>query len=211
MQLVHPPLTLVAATISALLAGPVLAAPMSNTQGAVADETLTVLGQTYRNTATKTRLDPMETPQAISVVDGETLEQRGVSSVSEALRYVPGVNTELRGGAVNRLDLFNIRGFDNYQNFYDGLLLQYNDWNLQPQIDPVAIEQLEVFKGPTSVLYGSMPPGGMVNLIAKRPQREARHSLSVATGTGTLKELTLDSTGAINEQLAYRLVGLARQ
>ncbi|WP_429039332.1 TonB-dependent siderophore receptor [Aeromonas media] len=211
MQLVHPPLTVVAATISALLAGSVLAAAPGSQDAALADETLTVLGQTYRNTATKTRLDPIETPQAISVVDSETLEQRGVSSVSEALRYVPGVNTELRGGAVNRLDLFNIRGFDNYQNFYDGLLLQYNEWNLQPQIDPVAIEQLEVFKGPTSVLYGSMPPGGMVNLIAKRPQRESKHSVSVATGTGTLKEMTLDSTGAINEQLAYRVVGLARQ
>ncbi|MDU1142683.1 TonB-dependent siderophore receptor [Aeromonas rivipollensis] len=211
MQLVHPPLTLVAATISALLAGSALAAaPLESQEGAV-DETLIVLGQTYRNTATKTQLDPIETPQAISVVDSETLEQRGVSSVSEALRYVPGVNTELRGGAVNRLDLFNIRGFDNYQNFYDGLLLQYNEWNLQPQIDPVAIEQLEVFKGPTSVLYGSMPPGGMVNLIAKRPQRESNHSVSVATGTGTLKEMTLDSTGAINDQLAYRVVGLARQ
>ncbi|WP_429148615.1 TonB-dependent siderophore receptor [Aeromonas rivipollensis] len=211
MQLVHPPLTVVAATISTLLAGSVLAAAPTSQDAALADETLTVLGQTYRNTATKTRLDPIETPQAISVVDSETLEQRGVSSVSEALRYVPGVNTELRGGAVNRLDLFNIRGFDNYQNFYDGLLLQYNEWNLQPQIDPVAIEQLEVFKGPTSVLYGSMPPGGMVNLIAKRPQREAKHSVSLATGTGTLKEMTLDSTGAINDQLAYRVVGLARQ
>ncbi|MCY9835889.1 TonB-dependent siderophore receptor [Aeromonas media] len=211
MQLVHPPLTVVAATISTLLAGSVLAATPGSKDAALADETLTVLGQTYRNTATKTRLDPIETPQAISVVESETLEQRGVSSVSEALRYVPGVNTELRGGAVNRLDLFNIRGFDNYQNFYDGLLLQYNEWNLQPQIDPVAIEQLEVFKGPTSVLYGSMPPGGMVNLIAKRPQRESKHSVSVATGTGTLKEMTLDSTGAINEQLAYRVVGLARQ
>ncbi|UNP89979.1 TonB-dependent siderophore receptor [Aeromonas encheleia] len=211
MQLVHPPLTVVAATISALLAGSALAAaPLESQEGAV-DETLIVLGQTYRNTATKTQLDPIETPQAISVVDSETLEQRGVSSVSEALRYVPGVNTELRGGAVNRLDLFNIRGFDNYQNFYDGLLLQYNEWNLQPQIDPVAIEQLEVFKGPTSVLYGSMPPGGMVNLIAKRPQREAKHSVSLATGTGTLKEMSLDSTGDINEQLAYRVVGLARQ
>ena len=211
MQLVHPPLTVVAATISALLAGSALAAAPTSPDAAIADETLTVLGQTYRNTATKTQLDPIETPQAISVVDSETLEQRGVSSVSEALRYVPGVNTELRGGAVNRLDLFNIRGFDNYQNFYDGLLLQYNEWNLQPQIDPVAIEQLEVFKGPTSVLYGSMPPGGMVNLIAKRPQREAKHSVSVATGTGTLKEMSFDSTGAINEQLAYRVVGLARQ
>ncbi|AHE49764.1 ferrichrome-iron receptor [Aeromonas hydrophila 4AK4] len=211
MQLVHPPLTLVAATISTLLAGSVLAAAPSSQDAALADETLTVLGQTYRNTATKTRLDPIETPQAISVVESETLEQRGVSSVSEALRYVPGVNTELRGGAVNRLDLFNIRGFDNYQNFYDGLLLQYNEWNLQPQIDPVAIEQLEVFKGPTSVLYGSMPPGGMVNLIAKRSQREAKHSVSLATGTGTLKEMSLDSTGAINDQLAYRVVGLARE
>ncbi|WP_323963515.1 TonB-dependent siderophore receptor [Aeromonas hydrophila] len=211
MYATHPPLTLVAATISALLAGPVQAAATERPTQTRADETLTVLGETYRNTATKTRLDPLETPQAISVVEGDTLEQRGVSSVSEALRYVPGVNTELRGGAVNRLDLFNIRGFDNYQNFYDGLLLQYNDWNLQPQIDPVAIEQLEVFKGPTSVLYGSMPPGGMVNLIAKRPQRESRHSVSVASGTGTLKELTLDSTGALNDQFAYRLVGLARQ
>ncbi|HDX8367745.1 TPA: TonB-dependent siderophore receptor [Aeromonas dhakensis] len=211
MYATHPPLTLVAATISALLAGPVLAAAAERPTQMRADETLTVLGETYRNTATKTRLDPLETPQAISVVEGDTLEQRSVSSVSEALRYVPGVNTELRGGAVNRLDLFNIRGFDNYQNFYDGLLLQYNDWNLQPQIDPVAIEQLEVFKGPTSVLYGSMPPGGMVNLIAKRPQRESRHSVSVASGTGTLKELTLDSTGALNDQFAYRLVGLARQ
>ncbi|MEH8152299.1 TonB-dependent siderophore receptor [Aeromonas caviae] len=211
MQLVHPPLTLVAVTISTLLAGSVQAAAPDSQDTATADETLTVLGQTYRNTATKTRLDPIETPQAISVVDGETLSLRGVSSVSEALRYVPGVNTELRGGAVNRLDLFNIRGFDNYQNFYDGLLLQYNDWNLQPQIDPVAIEQLEVFKGPTSVLYGSMPPGGMVNLIAKRPQREASHSVSLASGTGNLKEMTLDSTGAINDRLAYRVVGLARQ
>ncbi|MFA7826333.1 TonB-dependent siderophore receptor [Aeromonas dhakensis] len=211
MYATHPPLTLVAATLSALLAGPVQAAAAERPTQTRADETLTVLGETYRNTATKTRLDPLETPQAISVVEGDTLEQRGVSSVSEALRYVPGVNTELRGGAVNRLDLFNIRGFDNYQNFYDGLLLQYNDWNLQPQIDPVAIEQLEVFKGPTSVLYGSMPPGGMVNLIAKRPQRESRHSVSVASGTGTLKELALDSTGALNDQFAYRLVGLARQ
>ncbi|WAF70100.1 TonB-dependent siderophore receptor [Aeromonas dhakensis] len=211
MYATHPPLTLVAATLSALLAGPVQAAAAERPTQTRADETLTVLGETYRSTATKTRLDPLETPQAISVVEGDTLEQRGVSSVSEALRYVPGVNTELRGGAVNRLDLFNIRGFDNYQNFYDGLLLQYNDWNLQPQIDPVAIEQLEVFKGPTSVLYGSMPPGGMVNLIAKRPQRESRHSVSVASGTGTLKELALDSTGALNDQFAYRLVGLARQ
>lgn len=210
--------TLLAILVSVLCAPPLYAADntaadnSADQSAATSDETVEVLGQTYRNTATKTKLTPEETPQAISVVDSETLEQRGVSSVSEALRYVPGVNTELRGGAVSRLDLFNIRGFDNYQNSYDGLLLQYNGWNLQPQIDPIAIEQVEVFKGPTSVLYGSMPPGGMVNLIAKAPRHEAITDVSVATGTGNLKETTLDSSGELgNPDVTYRLVGLARQ
>lgn len=196
-----PPLTL---AVASLLATPALAAD--------ADETVMVLGKTYRNTATKTRLTPLETPQAISVVDRETLSLRAVRSVSESLRYLPGVNTELRGGAVSRLDLFNIRGFDNYQNSYDGLLLQYNGWNLQPQIDPIALEQVEVFKGPTSVLYGSMPPGGMVNLIAKAPRREAATELSVASGSHALREASIDSTGPLGQSpLTYRLVGLARK
>ncbi|WP_241827393.1 TonB-dependent siderophore receptor [Salinivibrio sp. MA607] len=175
-------------------------------------ETIQVLGDTYRNTATKTVLAPEETPQAITVINRETLEQRQASSLSEAVRYTPGVNTELRGGAVTRLDLFNIRGFINYQNFYDGLAIPYNTWNLQPQIDPIAIEQVEVFKGPTSVLYGNIPPGGMVNMIAKTPQREAAHRVGVSTDTEALREISVDSTGAIQDtSLAYRMVALARK
>lgn len=109
-------------------------------------DTMTVYGETYRNTATKTSLEPGETPQSISVLDQQALEMRDADSVASALRYAPGVNTELRGGAVGRLDLFSIRGFINYQNYYDGLQLLYNDWNLQPQIDLKAVEQVEVFR-----------------------------------------------------------------
>ncbi len=140
------------------------------------------------------------------------MDLRGVNSVSEALRYAPGVNTELRGGAVSRLDLFNIRGFINYTNFYDGLPLLYNGWNLQPQVDSVALEQIEVFKGPTSVLYGNIPPGGMVNIIAKAPQSTPSHSVSISTGTNSLKELTFDTTGQVGDSnVDYRIVGLAKQ
>ncbi|MDO6527277.1 TonB-dependent siderophore receptor [Motilimonas sp. 1_MG-2023] len=209
--------TALASMISTILYQPLVYAEQGTTNNATGEsaeevQTMTVLGQAYRNTATKTSLDVYETPQAISVIDAEMLEQRDVSSVAEALRYVPGVNTELRGGAVTRLDLFNIRGFDNYQNFYDGLPLMYNGWNLQPQIDPVMLEQIEVFKGPTSVLYGSTPPGGMVNMIAKSPQREAKHGISVKTGSYQRKELMFDSTGQIAQSnLAYRVVGLVRQ
>ncbi|OHY93795.1 ligand-gated channel protein [Vibrio rotiferianus] len=196
-----------AVVVSALIAGHAVA-----DEDVTQLETMTVLGETYRNTATKTSLDPEETPQAITIITKDEMDLRGVSTVSEALRYSSGVNTELRGGAVTRLDLFNIRGFINYTNFYDGLPLLFNGWNLQPQIDAAAVEQVEVFKGPTSVLYGNIPPGGMINIIAKTPQSEPANTVSVSTGTNSLKELNFDTTGQIGDSnVNYRIVGLAKQ
>ncbi|MBC7185028.1 MAG: TonB-dependent receptor plug domain-containing protein, partial [Marinobacter sp.] len=174
-------------------------------------DTMTVYGETYRNTATKTALEPDETPQSISVLDQQALEMRDADSVATALRYVPGVNTELRGGAVGRMDLFSIRGFINYQNYYDGLQLLYNDWNLQPQIDLKAVQQVEVFRGPTSTLYGFMPPGGMVNLIGKQPSTESLNKIEVAGGSRNLVEASVESRGQLGDSnLSYSLVGLTR-
>ncbi|TEW54655.1 TonB-dependent siderophore receptor [Psychromonas sp. RZ22] len=176
-------------------------------------ETVSVLGQTYRNTATKTSLEVEETPQAINVVDSEQLEERSVKSLNQALRYTPGVTTEQKGASVTMYDTFNIRGFNAKQSYYDGLALQsLTGWNLQPQIDPIAIQQVEVFKGPTSVLYGAMPPGGMVNMIAKSPQSESKTDLGVATGSRNLQQASIDSTGQIGESnVDYRFIGLARK
>ncbi|PMJ88733.1 TonB-dependent siderophore receptor [Vibrio sp. 10N.261.55.A7] len=175
-------------------------------------ETISVLGQTYRNTATKTSLEPEETPQAITVIDSEELEIRGVKSLNQALRYAPGVVTENKGGSVTMYDTFSVRGFAVKQSYYDGLALQFlNGWNLQPQIDPIAIQQVEVFKGPTSVLYGSMPPGGMVNMIAKTPQKESNTDVGLATGSRNLMEASIDTTGQIGDSdFSYRIIGLAR-
>ncbi len=176
-------------------------------------ETVTILGQTYRNTATKTALEPGETPQGISVIEGEQLDQRGVTSLGQALRYAPGVVTETKGGAVTMYDNFYIRGFRIDQTYYDGVVLQYlKGWNLQPQIDPIAIQQVEVFKGPTSVLYGSMPPGGMVNSIAKSPQKESHTEVSASTGSRNLVQASLDTTGQFGtSDVSYRLIAKARK
>jgi iron complex outermembrane receptor protein len=175
--------------------------------------TTTVYSDAYRNTATKSALEPEETPQGISVIDRQDLDKRAVSSINEALRYAPGVNTELRGGAVTRMDQFNIRGFSNDINFYDGLPLQFNDWNLQPQIDAAAIEQIEVFKGPTSVLYGHMPPGGMVNLIAKQPSSDAKNAIELSVGSRELRRAAINSQGKVggSENLTYTLTAAAKQ
>ncbi|MEZ9058533.1 TonB-dependent siderophore receptor [Vibrio pelagius] len=176
-------------------------------------ETVTILGKAYRNTATKSALDPEETPQGITVIEGEQLEQRGVKSLNQALRYAPGVVTEQKGASVTMYDTFSIRGFTNNQSYYDGLVLPFlTGWNLQPQIDPIAIQQVEVFKGPTSVLYGAMPPGGMVNMITKTPQSDASTKVGVSTGSRNLMEASIDTTGQIGDSdLSYRLIALARK
>ncbi len=178
-----------------------------------AEDKMTVLGKTYRNTATKNALLPEETPQGITVIDSEQLENRAVKNLNQALRYSSGVNTENRGASVGMFDSFSIRGFATKNvNYYDGLsLLFLNGWNLQPQIDPIALQQVEVFKGPTSVLYGAMPPGGMVNMIAKSPQQESQTELSLSVGSRSLQALSIDSTGQLgNSDLSYRVIALHR-
>ncbi|WP_102297444.1 TonB-dependent siderophore receptor [Vibrio cyclitrophicus] len=177
-------------------------------------ETVTIMGKAYRNTATKSALEPEETPQGITVIDEAQLEQRGVQSLNQALRYAPGVVTENRGGSVAMFDSYSIRGFKtNNVNYYDSLSLQQlNGWNLQPQIDPIAMQQVEIFKGPTSVLYGAMPPGGMVNMIAKAPQTEKSTKVGVATGSRNLQEASIDTTGQFGDSdFSYRLIALARK
>ncbi len=176
-------------------------------------DTVTILGKAYRNTATKSALEPEETPQGITVIDSEQLEQRGVKSLNQALRYAPGVVTEQKGASVTMYDTFSIRGFSNNQSYYDGLILPFlTGWNLQPQIDPIALQQVEIFKGPTSVLYGAMPPGGMVNMIAKSPQAEGSTRVGLSAGTNNLTEVSIDTSGQIgSSDFSYRLIALARK
>lgn len=204
-----------ALSIAVALALPnfVIAAEQTKKVDNTATESFMVLGKTYRNTATKTSLQPEETPQVINVIDNEQLEIRAVKSLGEALLYTPGINTDFYGADANFLDLFTIRGFDVSQSYYNGTSLQIlSGWNLQPQIDPIVLEQVEIFKGPTSVLYGAMPPGGMVNLIAKSPQQQSHTKIGVAIGTDNLKEFSIDSAGKIGDSdFNYRFVGLARQ
>ncbi|ROS00147.1 iron complex outermembrane receptor protein [Sinobacterium caligoides] len=200
-------------TLFASVSGLTWASPATDEPKTYVLEEVNVLGKAYKNTATKSSLAPEETPQGISIIDGELLAERGVKSLNQALRYTPGVTTEQKGGSVTMYDTFNIRGFDVSQSYYDGLVLQYlQGWNLQPQIDPIALEQVEVYKGPTSVLYGSMPPGGMVNMIAKAPQQEQQTTATLATGSHNTREASIDSTGALGDSDAsYRVIAMTRK
>ena len=165
----------------------------------------------YRSTGSKSDLKPLESPMSYEVYDSELLGSRQADSVNEALRYVPGVTPESRS-TVTIFDQYTIRGFESYRNYYDGLPLQYDGlWNLVPQVDAFATESVEILKGPTSVLYGSAPPGGMVNQTAKQPHSKQETMLRARIGTNALRELAVDSTGPLSRDVDYRVVALARE
>lgn len=164
----------------------------------------------YENTGTKSDLTAQDTPQTINTVEGQELDERGISSLNEALRYVSGVTTENRGGAITRFDEFTIRGFKNSENYLDGLQLPYNEWNIQGQVDTYMLDRIEVMKGPASVLYGNASPGGIVNMISKKPQKNQNTDVEFDTGSDNRREGKIDSTGQIGDSdVSYRFVGLA--
>ncbi|MCM2294617.1 TonB-dependent siderophore receptor [Allorhizobium sp. BGMRC 0089] len=170
-----------------------------------------VEGYVAKRSATGSKSDtPLkDIPQSVSVVGTQEMEDRGVTNkVDEALRYTSGVFTQ-PFGADGDTNWYYIRGFDATQTgtFLDGL----NLWSYGFAgflIDPVALERVEVLKGPASVLYGGSNPGGLVNMIGKRPTDEK--FLTTETGINNYGNayLTFDGGDQIkNTDMSYRLTG----
>ncbi len=135
----------------------------------------------------------LENPQAISVVTGSMIETRGITRLADALRTVAGVT---RSSTYGYYDAYQIRGYDAaYGSVYLDGLLSSNVAGTNNEL--AGLEQVEVVKGPASMLYGSAPLGGIVNLVSKRPVTETFFDASLATGSYGLRETTLDANSAL--------------
>ncbi|MCE8420273.1 TonB-dependent siderophore receptor [Rhodovulum sulfidophilum] len=161
--------------------------------------------------ATKTATPLIETPQAISVVTEAELETRQVQSVGAAIRYNSGVLGDYWGGADLRYDKTLIRGFDSAQ-YLNGLKLSKGRFAGLGRPEPFGLERIEVLKGPSSVLYGQNAPGGLVNLVSKKPTSETIREINTSVGTFGRRQGSFDFGGEIDAEgkFQYRLVGLAR-
>ncbi|TPW31525.1 TonB-dependent siderophore receptor [Martelella alba] len=155
--------------------------------------------------AMKTSRPLIETPQSVSVVTRKEFEERNATSVQQALLYSSGVQAELRPN--DRYDIVPVRGFGGYQNFVqylDGLRILKGISYAEPTIDLYNIERVEVVRGPASVLYGQMTPGGMVNLVSKKPTEEARGEVFTTIGNEDYIKSGIDLSGPIDEDGIYR-------
>ena len=155
----------------------------------------------------------LETPANVSVVTREELNVRGVQKIEEALGYTPGYLSEDYSGGQGAA-AFTIRGFRtiNFENVYeDGLRYGFNTYD--QNIEPYAYERIDVIKGPQSALYGAGQPGGVVNLISKRPQFTPYNEVFLMGGSFNRVQGGFDLTGPVegHPEFAYRFTGLVRQ
>jgi iron complex outermembrane recepter protein len=157
-------------------------------------------------TGTKTDTPIIENPQSISVITSDQMQAQAAQTVGEALRYTPGVIGETYGGLDQTVDYYNVRGFANTFPFVDGLSTQTFFTILSPTFDPYGLERIDVLRGPTSVLYGQNIPGGMINLVTKRPTADPFHEASIEVGTRGLVGGRIDMSGPVNKDgtLLYR-------
>lgn len=165
------------------------------------------------SSATKTDTPILETAQAISVVTAEQIADRKVDRVEDAVAYASGVRVGA-SGLDPRFDMISIRGFTTTENadFLDGLRQPGSGWLSVPSVEAYSLERIEVLKGPASVLYGQISPGGMVNRVSKRPSLLAKNEVEVQDGNYDHKQGQFDIGGKLDDDgdVLFRTVGLYR-
>ncbi|MGE8659018.1 MAG: TonB-dependent siderophore receptor [Achromobacter sp.] len=164
-------------------------------------------------TATKTDTPLHETPQSVSVVPRAQVVAQAADSLDQALAYTAGVMS-LDGGAVRNISTgFTVRGFNitgSAPLYLNGTRFPIN--SLSGAMEPYNYERIEVLKGPASILYGQAAPGGIINLVSKRPTAEPLREMEVKYGTWNTRQLAMDFGGPLTEDgnVRYRLSGLGR-
>jgi iron complex outermembrane receptor protein len=163
--------------------------------------------------ALKTSASLIEVPQSVSVVGRKQLEAQNAQSVSEALRYVPGVAIETYGPDPKGYDWIMMRGFNAQatSSYLDGLRQVSSSYSFF-RTDPYALNSVEVLRGPSSALYGQSDAGGIVNKTSKKPVEDDVRQIELQYGSYNRKQAAFDVAGAVNEDKSflYRVIGVAR-
>ncbi|TCM20398.1 iron complex outermembrane receptor protein [Novosphingobium sp. PhB165] len=161
-------------------------------------------------TATKTDTPIARTPQAISVVTSAQIAAQAAQSVPQALRYTSGVQAEQRGVNTDGEEYVFGRGF-RLEEYLDGLILPDVSYNIA-SYEPYNLERVEVLHGPASVLFGQAYPGGIVNLVSKRPTADPLHEVQLSAGSWNRFQGAVDLGGPLDAggDVLYRLTGVAR-
>ncbi|WAL62181.1 TonB-dependent siderophore receptor [Thermocoleostomius sinensis] len=157
------------------------------------------------STATRTNTSILDTPASVQVIPSQILEDQQILRVDDALQNVSGVVGSLDpfGGSALTLRGFTADSFTAGPILRDGFRV-YDNLGFQ---ETANLEQIEVLRGPASVLYGQGAPGGIINLVTKQPLFEAFYDLQFQAGSFGLVRPSVDLSGPLTDDpsLRYRL------
>jgi iron complex outermembrane recepter protein len=152
------------------------------------------------STATKTDTLLRDIPQSIQVIPRQVIDDQKVQRISDVLRNVSGVIAKPTNSTA---DTYTIRGFDTTENLRNG----FRQDSFTGFTDTANIDRIEVLKGPASVIYGQLEPGGVVNYITKQPLSEPYYSAEFTAGSYDYYRPSIDISGPLNpdKSILYRL------
>ena len=160
------------------------------------------------SSATRTDTAIRDTPQSIQVIPQQVIEDQQVTRVQEAVNNVSGVT--VGSSATNSFLTFNIRGFNDIPVLLDGFR-QYGFYELGSP-ETANLEQIEVLKGPASIAYGDVQPGGIINLVSKKPLKTPFYEAKFSLGNREFVEPRIDFSAPLTQdgKVSYRLNALYR-
>ncbi len=154
-------------------------------------------------TTTKTGAPIIETPAAVQVVPADVIKDQAARTVDQVLRNVAGAYDAANDFNVGSQNRFIIRGFDVADIFKDGVRLSDSGQQVLGNV-----ERVEVLKGPASLLYGSLEPGGMINIVTKKPLPEPQYQAELGVGSFDFVNPVIDATGPLgSDKILYRFIG----
>lgn len=176
---------------------------------AAADDYQTIDGVGVTAQALKIDVSTQETPQSVSVISTKTLEEGNIRKLDDSMRYTPGFFSQY--GADYDTDWMKIRGFS-VTTLIDGHR-QFSEGFFQTSVEPFGLESVEIIQGPSSSLFGDSQPGGVVNLVTKKPTKTPQHSVSISGGSNKYVQGGFDFSDNATEDgtKRYRIVAMVNR
>lgn len=153
----------------------------------------------------KMPLAPRETPQSLSVVTRQQLDDRNLTKVEDAVKLTTGMTIMRLDGAGN-YNLFYSRGFELGSIQLDGVPIPQGNYST---LDAAIYDRIEVLRGPAGLLQGASEPGGTVNLVRKRAPAKLALGADAAVGSFGLRRGTVDVGGGLNAEGTIRARAVA--
>lgn len=148
---------------------------------------------------------PRETPQSLSVVTRQQLDDRNLTKVEDAIKLSTGMTVTRFDGAGN-YNTFQARGFDLGAIQLDGVPIPQGNYST---LDTAMYDRIEVLRGPAGLLQGASEPGGTVNLVRKRAPAKLAIGADAAVGSFGLRRGTVDVGGGLNAEGTIRARAVA--